>query len=137
MFSLASKNHLIGSKLLTRVNGFDRPYMVVFAQALIVFLLMTFVAKELVLIALSNFGLITAMFVTVLAVLKTQIKQGAGCFNQAISYIALAACCVLVYYTWFIIGADNTTRLINALPFVGGIVAGLGMFYFKKNCKSC
>ena len=137
MFSLASKNHLIGSKLLTRVNGVDRPYMVVFAQALIVFLLMTFVAKELVLIALSNFGLITAMFVTVLAVLKTQMKQGAGCFNQAISYIALAACCVLVYYTWFMIGADHTTRLINALPFVGGVVAGLGMFYFKQNCKSC
>jgi amino acid transporter len=135
MFSLASKNHLLGSKLLTKVNGVDRPYAVIFAQALIVFLLMTFVAKELVLLALSNFGLILAMFVTVLAVLKTQIKRGVGCLNQAVSYIALAASGVLVYYTWFMIGADTTARLVNAMPFVVGIVAGLGMFYFKK-CMS-
>ena len=137
MFSLAEKNHLIGSKLLTKVNGVDRPYMVVAAQALIVFLLMTFVAQELVLLGLANFGLITAMFVTVLAVLKTQIKQGVGYFNQAISYIALAACFVLVYYTWFKLGVDHSERLVNAMPFVVGVAGGLGMFYFKQNCKSC
>lgn len=135
MYSLASKNHLIGSQFLTKVNSSDRPYAVIFTQALIVFLLMTFVAKELILLALSNFGLITAMFVTVLAVLKTQIQRRVSVFTQLISYVALLACGVLVYYTWFMIGANHVDRIINAMPFAIGLIAGLGMFYFKK-CMS-
>ncbi len=136
MFSLADKNHLIASKMLCTMNKNGRPYIIVFFQALIVFLLMTFVANDKVLLSLSNFGLITAMVISILAVLKTQTTRKLGCFGQLISLVALAACGVLFYYSWLAIGADTTDRLINIAPFVVGLIGGLIMFCAKKGCKS-
>lgn len=136
MFSLADKNHLIASKVLRTVNKNGRPYIIVFFQALLVFLLMTFVANDKILLSLSNFGLITAMVITIFAVLKTQIARKLGCFGQLISLVALVACGVLFYYSWLAIGTDATDRIINLAPFVAGLVGGLVMFYVRKGCKS-
>jgi len=136
MFSLANKNHLIGSQALVKVNSVERPYVIVFFQALVVFALMTFVANEQVLVALSNFGLITAFLITTFAVLKTQIVRRESFIGKLISIVSIAASCVLAYYTWNMIGADNLVRMTNTVPFIIGLVGGLGMFYFKKSCSS-
>lgn len=138
MFSLASKNHLFASNLFCKVNGANRPYFVIFFQALIVFLLMTFVSSEQILVALSNFGLITAMLITISAVLATQSRSKTFNLNSLVAIIGIAACAILIHFTWGMIGADNATRLMNAVPFIIGITAGLAMFYCKKGCKiSC
>lgn len=136
MFSLASKKHLVASEAFCQVNKADRPYVIVFFQALVVFVLMTFVGNDKVLVALSNFGLITALLLTILAVLKTQIRTNIGGAGKLISVLAVVACAVLAYFTWQMIGADVADRLVNAVPFVLGVVGGLAMFYWKKGCKS-
>jgi hypothetical protein len=135
LHSLASKNHLAASRTLTKVNGADRPYFIIGLQAIVVFLLMTFVGSDEVRLAFSNFGIILALLVAVIAVLKAQIKQGFSIAHKAISLLAIAASAVLVYYSWNSIGATTTARIINATPFIGGLIVGLIMYYYKKCCN--
>lgn len=136
MFSLASKNHLFGSNLFCKVNSANRPYFIIFFQALVVFFLMSFVSSEQILVALSNFGLITAMLITIFAVLATQARNKSYNLNSLVAVIAIGACATLIYFTWCLVGIDNTTRLMNIVPFVIGITGGLVMFYCKKGCKA-
>lgn len=138
MFSLADKNHLVGSTCLTKRNNAGRPYLIVLIQGVIVFLLMTFVASIEVLTVFSNFGLILALLCTIAAVINTQRKQQNCTLSLIIPTVAIAACGVLAFFSWQSIGATDAQRLINAIPFIGALVLGLGMFYWKKGCtKSC
>ncbi len=135
LFNIASKNHVVGARTLRKVNRFDRPGLVILLQAVFVFCLMTFVSAEQILVALSNFGLITANVLTTYAVLKMQRKQKVSLLAKIITYLSLVSCAVLVYFSWRQIGATHSLRLLYAAPFIFGIVGGLVMFYATKKEK--
>jgi len=132
LHNFASRKLIFFSGSLTKVNRFHRPFIAVFVQSLFVFLLMSVAPSKEILIALTNLGVIVAFFITILAVLLTQLRRKQY-VQSLMSVGGFATLGVLIYYTWTrYMGPDIQTRLLYAAPLLIALVLGYAMFKYLK-----
>jgi len=134
IFSLAKKNFLFGSGILSKTNSNNRPPMAVIAYGLFLFVLVTLIPNMLVMVALTSLGICTAFAMTVIALIIT-FCQKKDYARMLMSVIALASCAVLLYFGWMKMGDDTLMRLTNASPVLVGLIVGFVMYKMQMSCS--
>lgn len=123
---LARKKLILGDKLLTTVNKNQRPVYAAVFHGLLLFALITFITDVNILFALTNFGVITALMLTLFAVFFTYWKQK-NYLQLAVTVPAFISCSALIYYSWI-----QLPSVLYILPLAVGMVAGICMFKIQQ-----
>ncbi|MFH0898424.1 MAG: APC family permease [bacterium] len=131
LLCLAGKRLTFFASSLTVLNRFSRPYVTIFVQGVVVFLLVTFITSKAILAALSNLGVLISFLLTIIAVAKVQIEKQAY-KPLVITLLSIPTWGLLAYYSWVQAGADQLSRLMYTSPLLIGIVLGFVMFYMNK-----
>ncbi len=131
LLCLAGKKLTCCSSSLTKVNVFRRPHVTTFILGIVVFSFVTFISSKEVLASLSNLGILTSFFLTVVAVAKVQFER--KCYKSlVITSLGIPACFLLAYFSWIRAGVDLTSRIIHVSPLLLGVVLGLVMFHMNR-----
>ncbi|MCB9492991.1 MAG: APC family permease [Epsilonproteobacteria bacterium] len=126
---------LISNKLLPAhsffgvTNRAHRPYRLVWLHALIMFGMVTLIAKPDIMMVLTSLGICGAYFLHALAVLVECCRRRYY-GSIVLSLLALASCVVMVYYSWVRI-SDNP---LYVSPMVVGLI--LGLLLYKTQTKN-
>ncbi len=126
IYFLAQKRLILGDKLLTRTNRYQRPIYAAVAHGIALFALVTFITDIDILFALTNFGVIIAFLLTLTAVFVTFLKQK-NFAQLSITTMAFASCSVLIYFSWI-----KIPSMIYIAPLVIGILVGTVMFWIQS-----
>jgi amino acid transporter len=124
-----------------RLPATGRPLGAIIAHCVGIIFCITCVASSNVLNAMANLGILISFIFTICAlIIRTQrdtISYTKKATSLLVSLLGLASCGVLSYYSWQIIGVDHGARIISALPLIGALVLGYGMYmitaYKKKS----
>jgi amino acid transporter len=125
---MARKGFLFGSNFLSKTIGINIPINAVLIHAICIITLITFIPNTVILGAITNFGVMTAFLLTLIAVLRYNFsnKNYIALLITLLSFISLF---ILLYFTWTTqMGPDNVTRTLYATPILVGIPLGLIMY---------
>lgn len=126
IYFLAKRKMIFGDRLLTRLNGNDRPTYTAFIHGLVMFFLLTFITDIEILFSLTNLGVLTAFAMTLISVFLTYIKQKD--YKQMVMLIlGFISCSVLGYYSWM-----KIPNLYYTLPLIVGMAIGLIQFKWRQ-----
>lgn len=128
--SLLTNDLLPFSKKLKRTNRFGRPKYAVWLTGLTIFILLTLINNKVILNSVCNFGLIISFGLTLSSLLIIQIKNNVK-YQKIMTLIAFLSCGIIAYYSWILMGNNNTERLLYLSPLA--IFGGLGIIVFKYN----
>lgn len=120
--NMAANKLVLGDKLLTKVNGNDRPIYAVGVYAALMFSFITLITDVNVLFALTNLGVITALSLTMVAVFLTHLRKK-DYFQAAITSVSFGSCGAWIYYS--VIQIPNP---VYVAPLVVGLIAGVVMY---------
>ncbi len=127
IFSLARKNLILGSKVLSTVNRSQRPTYAVLAHGLVLFAFTTSITNIDVLFALTNLGVLTALTLTLVSVFFAYLKQK-NHVQLAITVVAFISCSALFYYSFI-----KIPDILYTLPLLIGMIAGVIMFKIQTS----
>lgn len=120
--SLAQKKLFLGHQALTSLNRHQRPHFAAVAFGVVFFALITFIHDIDILFSLTSLGILTAMSLTLIAVLRKQWQEkNVSQILQAL--LSCASCGVLIYYS-----AVKLPSILYAAPLVAGLAIGLVMY---------
>lgn len=125
--TLAEKKLFIGSSALTDLNRYGRPHYAAFAYGLIFFAFITCIQDIEILFSLTSLGILTAMSLTLLAVLRKNYRSGNNLQILA-SLISCLCCGALIYYS-----AIKLPSILYAMPLIGGMAVGLVLYKLQEN----
>lgn len=125
--TLAERKVFLGYKALTDLNRYQRPHYAAVTYGLIFFALITSIHDIEILFSLTSLGILTAMSLTLLAVLKKQY-QLKNTFQILISLISCTCCAILIYYS-----AIKLPNFLYAMPLLGGMTVGLILYKLQAN----
>lgn len=116
---LAEKKLLIGYKALTKLNRYQRPHYSIIFFGIILFSLITCIHDPEILFSLTSLGILTAISLTLIAVLRKQWQLG-NKFEFLAAIVSCLCCTILIYYS-----AVKLPNAWYAAPLLGGIAIGL------------
>jgi amino acid transporter len=126
IINFLAKNRLIlGEGALTQVNSNQRPVYAAVVHGAVLFLLITFITSIDVLVALTNFGVLIALVLTLVAVFRNHLQQR-NMFQLFVTSIAFLSCAALFYYSWIKIPSAMYT-----IPLIVGMVVGMIMYVIQ------
>jgi amino acid transporter len=120
--SLADQKLFLGHEALSEVNRYQRPHFAALLFGVILFGLITFIQDIEILFALTSLGILTAISLTLAAVLRYQ-WQARSILQILLSLLSCICCAVLIYCS-----AVKLPSAIYAAPLVGGLLFGLVMY---------
>lgn len=127
IYNLANNKLILGEKVLCKVNSNQRPVNVTFLHALMLFSFITFITDIKILMALTNFGVITAFVLTLVSVFIHHLEHRR--YPQiAMTVLAFASCSALIYYSWI-----QIPSVVYLLPLAVGMVLGIIMFKIQQS----
>lgn len=126
IYSLAQNKLILGDKMLTTVNRNNRPTYAILVHGIVFFAFITLISDVNVLFALTNFGVITAFEITLLAVFLAHWKQK-NYPQLVVTVLAFISCTSLIYYTWI-----QLPSIVYILPLVIGMIVGIIMFKIQR-----
>lgn len=127
---MARKRIILGDKVLSRTNKNDRPVYVALLHGVIFFAFITLISDVNILFALTNFGVLTAFIMTLIALFLVYIKQKQF-IHMAVVCVTFAVCLGLVYFTW-----TKIPHVMYLLPLTLGISAGVLMYKIQEMRKA-
>lgn len=125
--TLAEKKLFLGCSSLTELNRYKRPHYAAFVYGLIFFALITCIHDIEVLFSITSLGILTAMSLTLVAVLRKQYQLG-NTAQVLISALSCASCGILIYYS-----AIKLPSILYAMPLLGGMAIGLLLYKLQAN----
>lgn len=132
--TLAERRSVIGATFLTRKMRNGTHYNAVIVQALILMALVCFLSNVQVLSSIANFGIAGAFLCVLVAVLRhsfTHAHVGQVC----ITVLGFASFSILLYFSWLQAGTDTAARVLNLMPILVGIPAGLFMYTYCTRAR--
>lgn len=127
IYSLAQNKLILGNKLLTTVNRNNRPVYAILVHGIALFAFITFITDINILFALTNFGVITAFELTLLAVFLAHWKSK-NYVQMGITILAFISCTSLIYYSWI-----KIPSVLYVLPLIVCMILGIIMFKIQKH----
>lgn len=125
--TLAERKLFLGYKVLTDLNRYERPHYAAITYGLIFFALITFIQDIEILFSITSLGILTAMSLTLLSVLRKQ-WQLRNYFQVVISVLSCMSCVILIYYS-----AIKLPNVLYAMPLLGGMAVGLALYKLQAN----
>lgn len=125
--TLAEKKLFLGHKTLTEVNRYNRPHYAAVAYGLIFFALITCIHDIEILFAFTSLGILTAMSLTLVTVLRKQWQLG-NKVQILVSILSCISCGILIYYS-----VAKLPSLWYTTPLLGGIAVGLVLYKLQGN----
>lgn len=125
--AMAEEKLVFLSNMLSTRTDAGRPFGAVIAHTLGLFLFVTLIASKTILNAMSNLGLLTAFFLTIISLYLLQAKKK-DTVGKAISILGLGSCTLLSYYSWQIMGSTAPARIGAASPFLVVMLLGYIMY---------
>lgn len=136
--AMAKRGFLFGSKFLSKTTkrGFALNAIIVHAVAFLT--LITLIPNTNILTALTNFGVSTAFLLTLIALVRYNVKHK-NYLQLCITLLGFISLALIFYFTWTTqMGTDdNLQRLLYAAPVILGIPLGFIMYKMLKKCASC
>lgn len=129
----AKQGLLFQSKFLAKLNSKGMPARAALVHGFFIVLLILFVPDTTTLTAITNLGVCTAFFLTLLAVFvqSWRKKKYSSLIISSLGFISVNT---LIYLTWMTkLGNNNFIRLCYAAPILIGIPVGYGMYRWAKN----
>ncbi len=126
IYSLAKNNLIVGNKYLSTVNKNHRPIYAAIVHGIIFFAFVTFIDDIQILFALTNLGVITALFLATLAVFLQHLRLKE--YGQlSINALSFGSCLALTYFS-----SIKIPNMIYTLPLIVGMAAGIVMFKIQQ-----
>lgn len=125
--SLAHRKIFLGHKVLTEVNRYQRPHMAALTFGIIFFALITFIHDIDILFSLTSLGILTAMSLTLVAVLRRQ-WQDKNTPQILMALLSCFCCAILIYYS-----AVKLPDFLYVAPLLGGLAFGLIMYKLQAS----
>lgn len=125
--TLAEKKLLLGYSSLTDLNRYKRPHYAAVVYGLIFFALITCIHDIEVLFCITSLGILTAMSLTLISVLRKQYQLG-NTAQVLISVLSCVSCSILIYYS-----AIKLPSILYATPLLGGMAVGLILYKLQAN----
>lgn len=133
--TMASKNLFPYSNHLVKLGSNHRPWVAILFQGAIMFAITCATNNLLLLTSLINFGILTAFLLTLISLALYQ-KRNKLYSKMIVTGLAFCSWTAFTYFSWFDVGANTVERLMSLSVLAGAMVAGLVMYFYKKNsCK--
>lgn len=127
LYTIASRKLIPGNEQLTKLNGAHRPYVVTIIHAVFLWLLLTVVSERQILIAFTNFGVVTAFVLALIALSVYQLKHKKyGQFCATL--LGFVSCAAIFYFSWISISPDMVQRLFYITPFAVMMILGFVLY---------
>lgn len=129
---LAKSGALFKSKFLARLNGYGMPGNAALIYGILIILLVIFIPSVITLTAITNLGVCSAFFLTILAVFVQSLrtKSYSSLIISSIGFFSVGA---FLYLTWTTqMGDDIMWRFIYSAPILLGVPAGYLMYKYSK-----
>jgi amino acid transporter len=126
LFTLAENKLILGDRFLTKMNNNQRPFNIVLAYGIILFGYVTFVKDINILFALTNLCIGVALFLTMLAVFLTSLKQKN--YGQLVVPILSFGSCAM----WFYYSLLQIPHVLYIVPILAVLSAAVGMYKIQK-----
>lgn len=123
---MARKRLILGDKILSKLNKNERPFYVAALHGVVLFTFITLISDINILVALTNFGVLTAFILTTVAVFGAYLKQRQY-LSVAMACVTFMVCATLVYFSW-----TKIPNIIYLLPLTLGISAGILMYKIQE-----
>lgn len=130
IYSLGSKNLILGDKLLATLNDKQRPIYAAIAHGIALLGLITCITDIDILFALTNSGIIGALILTLCAVFLYQFKAQQY-FQMSITLLGFGSCGIFIYFI-----AIQIPSVVYVLPLIIGMAVGLVLFKVKSKQHS-
>jgi amino acid transporter len=127
LYTIASRKMIPGEAQLTKLNRFDRPVIVTLIHGIVLWLLLMLVSERQILIAFTNFGVVTAFVLALVALVGHQLKHKSYVALLA-TIIGLGSCAAILYFSWVSMSPSIMMRALYLLPFVAIMIAGVVMY---------
>jgi len=125
---MARRGFLFGSSFLAKTLPRGIPVNAVLIHAIGIITLITFIPNTVILGAITNFGVMTAFLLTLMAVFKYNLVNK-NYLQLVITSLGFVSLGILLYFTWTTqMGSDNFTRMLYATPILAGIPLGFIMY---------
>jgi basic amino acid/polyamine antiporter, APA family len=124
--SMAKEKLMFCSKTISKINKINRPVYAILTLGFFEFLFVTLINHKIILISISNLGMLGAFFLTLISLSKIQIQKKK--FKSLVTpVLAFISCGILIFYSWQEIG-----NLIYILPFLLSIIIGFIIFKIQQ-----
>lgn len=123
---MARKRIILADKVLSKTNSNERPIYAALLHGVILFTFITLISDVNILFALTNFGVLTAFILTLLALFNVYFKQRQY-VHLAMVCITFMVCALLFYFSW-----TKIPSAVYLLPLTLGITAGVVMYKIQE-----
>ena len=133
--TMASEGLFPFSNYLTKVNKYQRPWVAIFTQGALTFIISVLITNQKHLVSLTNLGIIVSYFFTHCALLSIQRRE--KYFKQMIITVtAFVSLLMFTYFSWVKMGATNTERLVSLSPLIITFIIGMVMFKIQTSTQN-
>ena len=131
--TMATRNVLPYSQALTKVNRWQRPWVAILVQGLLVLVCTYLITNKSVLVGMINFGILIAFLLVLIALFILQRRTG----QVKLIWITVMALCswvLLTYFGWMDtdLGATHFDKIVSTLPLFGALLVGYFISRWKK-----
>lgn len=122
--AMAHESTFKGDNFLTLVNRFNRPWIAVVLQGIVVYIITCLLPSIGLVFNLCNFSIFTSFILPFVSLMVLQRRAQTN-YRLIMTALALLVVIVMAGYSWFNLGATMYERIINTTPFIIAIVLGL------------
>lgn len=133
---LAKQRSLFFNKALTKTNKNNRPFNAIILHAILILLLLTFITRVEILLALTGLGILPALALTQVAVFL-HFFRNKNFGYLAFSFLSFVSLAAAAFYTYLALGNDNSTRISYAMIMGIALLAGYIIFKIKSKQAEC
>lgn len=119
------------SKQLTLMNKNQRPWVAIFTQGVLTFIMAMLITDAKLLTSFTNIGIIVSYLFTLISLFIIQKKEGSG--KIIITSLAFISLIIFTYFSWIGMGANHTERFISLSPLLVTFTLGMIMFFALTN----
>jgi amino acid transporter len=112
---------------LSRLSRWYRPFVAIFVQSIVVFLIIVFIPHVGIVGGICNMGILSAFILPFVSLFILQ-KNAQSYRKLLLTVLALAITLTLVTYSFYSIADAMTERILYTLPLIGALIAGLFLF---------
>lgn len=133
--SMAKENLFPFSDKIRATSKNNRPTISIWMLGLMIFIFVNLIPNKEMLTATCNIGTIIAFVLTIISLLRIQIKQKH--YLKAIpTVLSFGSCYIMFIYSWAMIGDTLATKVIRLLPLIVFAVGGFIVFKINERIKT-
>ncbi|MBU1008029.1 APC family permease [Candidatus Dependentiae bacterium] len=131
--AMAHENILPYSQALIKQSKQHRPWVAIIIQGILTFIITCTTSNKSIFIAVINLGILTAFFLTLIALFKLQRRMGQT-KQIGMTILAFISLGYFTHASWMDkgLGATHLMKFVSTLPLLAGFAIGYAMYQYKK-----